>query len=368
MPPPSIPSLLSALCPPETSQLHIISSTLVSCIKLHLLDPVGATMLPSYTHTLPRGTETGAALAVDLGGSTLRVAVVRFSAEGKEVVRRKQWGVDEDVKILQGGEFFDWVAERVAEVVGEKEEEEVMGYGLTWSFPIVQTSEGSGEIQKMGKGFRIHEGILGEDLRTHFEAAFKRRNLNNLRLTYLLNDTAAALLSHAYDNPKTCISLICGTGVNAALLLPVHALHPQKFGVRPREWFEAAEKVLVNTECSMLGGEVMFPLTDADRLLDEMAELPGFQPFEQLTGGRYLGEVARLTLVDAGILEIAGGGGRWSLSSEVLAAFEELFTHPQPPPLPWAKELYLGTRHWTRQCVRLRERMALPLPPPISQA
>ncbi|KAF8534545.1 hypothetical protein BDD12DRAFT_409058 [Trichophaea hybrida] len=320
MPPPSIPSLLSALCPPAASQLHTISSTLVSCIKSHLLDPVGATMLPSYTHTLPRGTETGTTLAVDLGGSTLRVVVVRFSAEGKEVVRRKQWRVNEDVKTLQGGEFFDWVAERVADVVGE---EEVMGCGLTWSFPIVQTSEGSGDIQKMGKGFKIHEGIIGEDLRTHFEDALRRRNLNNLRLTYLLNDTVATLLSHAYDNPQTCISLICGTGINAALLLPVDALHPQKFGVRPREWFEAAEKVLVNTECSMLGGEGIFPLTNADMLLDEQAEAPGFQPFEQLTSGQYLGEVARLTLVDAGILEIAGGGGRWSLSSEVLAAFEE---------------------------------------------
>jgi hypothetical protein len=38
-----------------------------------------------------------------------------------------------------------------------------------------QTSEGSGEIQQMGKGFRIHEGIVGSDLRTHFEAALERR-------------------------------------------------------------------------------------------------------------------------------------------------------------------------------------------------
>jgi len=68
----------------------------------------------------------------------------------------------------------------------------------------------------------------------------------------------------------------------------------------------------------MLGGGI-FPITAADSKLDSEAELPGFQPFEQLTGGRYLGEVARLTLVEAGMpLE-----GRWSLDSEVLAGFDE---------------------------------------------
>jgi hexokinase len=133
-----------------------------------------------------------------------------------------------------------------------------------------------------------------------------------------MNDTTATLLSHAYDNPKTCISLICGTGVNAALPLPIHALHPEKFGTRPAEWKSAAKNVLVNTECSMLGGGI-FPITAADSKLDSEAELPGFQPFEQLTGGRYLGEVARLTLVEAGMpLE-----GRWSLDSEILAGFDE---------------------------------------------
>lgn len=142
-----------------------------------------------------------------------------------------------------------------------------------------------------------------------------------LRLRALQNDTAATLLAHAYDHPRTCLSLICGTGVNAALWLPVAALHPAKFACRPEAWAADAarrrRRVLVNSECSMLGGGG-FALTDADRLLDAAAEAPGFQPFEQLTGGRYLGEVARLTLVQAGL----ACPGRWSLSSAVLALFE----------------------------------------------
>jgi hypothetical protein len=38
-----------------------------------------------------------------------------------------------------------------------------------------QTSPESGKIQKMGKGFRTHEGIEGTELRVHFDDALKRR-------------------------------------------------------------------------------------------------------------------------------------------------------------------------------------------------
>ena len=113
----------------------------------------------------------------------------------------------------------------------------------------------------------------------------------------LMNDTEATLLSHAYANPATRISFIWGTGVNAAIQLPVSAISSQKLGKRSREWMDEAKAVLVNTEISMFG-EGIFPLTAADVELDSNSTLPGFQPLEQLTSGRYLGEIFRLTLVD----------------------------------------------------------------------
>jgi hexokinase len=131
----SISSLLAGLVPPGTEQMRIISASLVASIKAHLQDPIGATMLPSYMHTLPGGNETGKTLAVDLGGSTLRVAVIQLSG-GKEVLERKSWVVTDVVKQLPGTQFFDWVAERIAGVVTE-ELGQVVGVGLTWSFPIM---------------------------------------------------------------------------------------------------------------------------------------------------------------------------------------------------------------------------------------
>ena len=112
-----------------------------------------------------------------------------------------------------------------------------------------------------------------------------------------MNDTEATLLSHAFANPATKISLILGTGLNAALPLPLSILSEQKLGQRPREWMERARSVLVNVEVSMFGRDI-FPMSEADLQLDAASPHPGFQPLEQLTSGRYLGEICRIVLVD----------------------------------------------------------------------
>lgn len=111
----------------------------------------------------------------------------------------------------------------------------------------------------------------------------------------LVNDTEATLLWHAFANPSTSMSLILGTGLNVAAILPLSAFPLQKLGDRPKEWLQVAKVVLINTEISMFGSDV-FPITDADRVLDSASNAPGFQPLEKLTSGRYLGEIFRLTL------------------------------------------------------------------------
>jgi hexokinase len=116
-------------------------------------------------------------------------------------------------------------------------------------------------------------------------------------MTALLNDTESMLLSHAYANPTTRISLVCGTGLNAAVQLPVSAVFPERLGKRPRDWTDAAREVVVNTEVSMFGAGV-FPICSADRELDRNSMYPGFQPLEQLVGGRYLGEICRLVMME----------------------------------------------------------------------
>lgn len=106
----------------------------------------------------------------------------------------------------------------------------------------------------------------------------------------MVNDTVAALLSHAYIAPATRFSLIMGTGLNAAVSLPTLALPKNKI---PNTAPSNAQNVLVNTELSMFGKGVL-PATQWDDMLNNAMERPDFQPFEYLVSGGYLGEILRL--------------------------------------------------------------------------
>lgn len=114
----------------------------------------------------------------------------------------------------------------------------------------------------------------------------------------IVNDAAASLLSRAYEDQTTRLSLILGTGTNAAIHLPVTALDPAKFGERPQAWHDEAKHVLVNTEMSMFGKDI-YTTSRWDDYLNKTHRLPDFQPLEHLISGRYLGEIVRLILVEA---------------------------------------------------------------------
>lgn len=144
----------------------------------------------------------------------------------------------------------------------------------------------------------------------------------------IVNDSTATLLSKAYNDNSTRIALILGTGTNAAIHLPVTSLAPTKFGKRPESWHAKARAVIVNTELSTFGKNVL-PTTRWDDHLNKTHIKPDFQPFEHLISGRYMGEIVRLILIEA--ISAAGlFGGKmpaglqepYTLDTGLVAAFE----------------------------------------------
>ncbi|KAK4242725.1 hypothetical protein C8A03DRAFT_28954 [Achaetomium macrosporum] len=266
-----------------------------------------ACMLPSYNSQLPTGNEAGQYLSLDVGGSTLRVALVelkgrRASGSDSGIIRMDTFKIDSDVRNLRGTEFFDWIAERihrtVAQDIGKAHSpDQPLLAGLAWSFPIEQTSSKGGKLSGMGKGFLAEEGLVGQDLGEIIKAACQKKGLH-VELSAIVNDSSAALLSEAYITPSTRFSLILGTGVNIAVHLPVTTIDQAKFGDRPSSWHEKASHVIVNTELGMFGHDIL-PLTKWDKLLKAAHPRPEFQPLEHLVSGYYIGEICRLALLDA---------------------------------------------------------------------
>jgi len=103
-------------------------------------------MLPSYNSQLPTGHESGHYLALDVGGSTLRVALVELRGRGASgpesgIARMESFKIDNDVRNLRGTDFFDWMAERIHRTVSRDSDkgsspEQPLLMGLAWSFPI----------------------------------------------------------------------------------------------------------------------------------------------------------------------------------------------------------------------------------------
>ncbi|RAL63117.1 hypothetical protein DID88_004200 [Monilinia fructigena] len=194
-------------------------------------------MLPSYNYQLPSGKE----------------------CEGKEIeiVESKSFKITATERKLVGVEFFDWMADRIMETLSEQSEghensKAPLSVGLSWSFPIEQTSLRGGLLMGMGKGFCAADGLVGKDLGDLIENSCLNKGLN-VQLNAIVNDSSATLLSKAYIDPTTRFALILGTGLNAAAHLPVHVFSQPKFGIRPASWHECAKYVIVNTELSMFG-------------------------------------------------------------------------------------------------------------------
>lgn len=264
-------------------------------------------MLPSYHHTLPTGAESGTFLALDMGGSNFRLALIELQGNAEQqsnmhLKRTKAFPIDAQVRSLDGLAFFEWVAERIEDMLvldrpRADSGAEPLLMGLAWSFPIEQTSTRSGFLLQMGKGFSATNGVQGRDLCELIMTPCESRGLN-VRLQTIVNDSSATLLAEAYREPTTRISLILGTGTNSAILMPVSALAPRKYGKRSKSWHEAAKHVIVNTELSMHGKHV-WPSSRWDEDLNREHPMPDFQPLEHKVGGRYLGEIVRLILLEA---------------------------------------------------------------------
>ena len=167
----------------------------------------------------------------------------------------------------------------------------------------------------MGKGFLINANPdLGQLLLAgyskhcrsiHNESGANMKKLPSLKIAAITNDAVATLVSLKYSmkskpGTKVVAGLIMGTGCNAATSMRLDALGPSK--IAPFELNKSSASVVVNTEWTINGTagplRALDLVTRWDNMLSLSVASPGFQPFEYMTAGHYLGEIVRLILTD----------------------------------------------------------------------
>lgn len=106
--------------------------------------------LATPINVLPKGSEIGRFLAIDLGGTNLRVGFVDLlgaQTNHSEKIQRsheKAWSIEDHFKMDNAQELFSWIGECIAEVVADylaqsadlNAFEEVLPLGITFSFPM----------------------------------------------------------------------------------------------------------------------------------------------------------------------------------------------------------------------------------------
>jgi hexokinase len=126
----------------------------------------------------PTGQETGTFLAIDLGGTNLRVCEINLPpTPGMFDIIQSKYRLPEGIKSASAEELFGYVADCIQQFVEYHHEGERMGalpLGFTFSYPVTQDSIDHGVLQRWTKGFNV-TGVEGHDVVPHIEAALKAR-------------------------------------------------------------------------------------------------------------------------------------------------------------------------------------------------
>ncbi|XP_032434268.1 hexokinase-2 isoform X2 [Xiphophorus hellerii] len=261
------------------------------CKQTH--DQTSVKMLPTYVRSTPDGTEQGDFLALDLGGSSFRVLLVRLKNEKKQKVdmHQKIYSIDQDTLQGTGEELFNHIVYCIADFL------DYMGMrgaslplGFTFSFPCDQTKLDEGILLKWTKGFKASD-CEGKDVVKLLKEAVQRKQKFDLSFVAVVNDTVGTMMTCAYQDPKCELGLIVGTGTNACYMEEMHNI----------ETVEGNQgRMCVNVEWGAFGenGELDDFCTEFDRAVDESSNYPGKQRYEKMISGMYLGEIVRHVLMD----------------------------------------------------------------------
>lgn len=253
-------------------------------------------MNPTWVMGFPDGYETGTFLALDMGGTNLRVCEITLPEEkGEFDITQSKYRMPEELKTGKAEELWEYVADCLQQFIEyhhEDEKLEKLPLGFTFSYPATQEYIDHGILQRWTKGFDI-EGVEGLDVVPPFEAAVAKRGLP-IKLAALINDTTGTLIASAYTDDTMKIGCIFGTGCNGAYMENCGSIPKLAHLNLPADM-----PIAINCEYGAFDNEhVVLPLTPYDQIIDRESPRPGQQAFEKMIAGLYLGEVFRLVLVD----------------------------------------------------------------------
>lgn len=255
-------------------------------------------MIPGWVLELPTGKETGDYLAIDLGGTNLRVVLVKLGGNHDFDTTQSKFALPKTMRTATSDELWDFIAECLEKFIEDEFPEgckTLLPLGFTFSFPAFQNSINEGVLVTWTKGFDIKD-VEGHDVVPMLQRAIEKKSLP-IEVVALINDTTGTLVASAYTDSETKMGLIFGTGCNGAYYDVVSDI-PKLDGQVPDD-ISKDSLMAINCEYGAFdNAHAVLPRTSWDVQIDRESPRPGEQAFEKMISGYYLGEVLRLILLD----------------------------------------------------------------------
>ncbi len=264
------------------TQMDGLCNTFIDEMSKELNNSASKHMLPAYINA-EKELEVGkTVLAIDIGGTNLRVALVELGENYEpNILHIEKFPTPGRSSAVTTAEFFDLVAEYMSPVA-----EKASDIGLCFSFPCEILPNRDGKILVMTKEVTVTDAsnkLIGEELK----AALGRKNLKNDHNITVLNDTVAAMLcaklTESGKEFDSYIGYIIGTGTNSCY-------SENNENVKKSEFLTAKSgKTIINTES---GGFTCIPLGDIDRKFIDKTAAPTEYFVEKMISGAYQGPLA----------------------------------------------------------------------------
>jgi hexokinase len=266
--------------------------------------PSSLRMIPTFIEAdgaIPAGEPV---IAMDAGGTNLRVALVEFDACGVPRIsafeRHRMPGLDGEIPAER---FFEILAERIRKVARRAGR-----VGLSFSYPAEILPSRDGRILALTKELRV-AGVVGQVVGERLNAALRALGERGDLRFVVLNDTVGALLAgraaRGARRFSRYVGFVLGTGLNCAYVEANDRV--KKRGDLPR-----GGRQIINAESGAYG---RVPRGAIDLALDATSAEPGRNQLEKTASGAYLGALCLRTFQAAAEEGLFSQGARDCLRS-----------------------------------------------------
>lgn len=246
-------------------------------------------MIPTYIDASNMHVPNGSVIALDAGGTNLRVALITFDdSQNANIEYFEKYPMPGTQGRMNKEEFFNTMAEYVAPIVHRSDK-----IGFCFSYPSEITENKDGKLIHFTKGVEV-SGVEGELVGEGLLNALKAKGYDSDKKIIVLNDTVATLLGGMVVSPQKKydgnVGFILGTGTNLCYV-EKNSNITKNHMLRDKVGF-----TIINAES---GGCDKMSTGLLDDEFDKTTNNPNEQRLEKMVGGAYQGALFAVVIKKA---------------------------------------------------------------------